>query len=67
MPINTLFRSAELADALRDADVSVLFMVSRFLRNHYLRMLVELCPELAQSPGPLRADALPVSSSRHLP
>jgi fatty-acyl-CoA synthase len=59
VPINTLFRSAELAYALRHADVSVLFMVSRFLRNHYLRMLVDLCPELAQSPGPLRADALP--------
>jgi fatty-acyl-CoA synthase len=59
VPINTLFRGGELAYALRHADVTVLFMVSRFLRNHYLRMLVELCPELAQSPGPLRADALP--------
>jgi fatty-acyl-CoA synthase len=59
VPINTLFRSAELAYALRHADVSVLFMVSRFLRNHYLRMLVDLCPELTQSPGPLRAEALP--------
>ena len=58
-PINTLFRSAELAYALRHADVGVLFMVSRFLRNHYLRMLVELCPELAHSSRPLRADALP--------
>jgi fatty-acyl-CoA synthase len=59
VPISTLWRSAELAYALRHADVGVLFMVSRFLRNHYLRMLVELCPELAQSPGPLRSDALP--------
>ena len=59
VPINTLFRAAELAYALRHADVSVLFLVSRFLRNHYLRMLVEHCPELAQSPAPLRSAALP--------
>ena len=59
VPINTLLRSAELAYALQHADVGVLFMVSRFLRNHYLRMLVELCPELAHSPAPLHAPALP--------
>jgi fatty-acyl-CoA synthase len=59
VPINTLFRSTELAYVLQHADVSVLFMVSRFLRNHYLRMLVELCPELVHSPAPLRAPALP--------
>ena len=59
VPINTLFRTAELEYALRHADVGVLFMVSRFLHNHYLRMLVDLAPELAQSPGPLRSDRLP--------
>lgn len=59
VPINTLFRSAELAYALAHADVSVLFMASRFLRNEYLRMLVELCPQLVQSPPPLRSDTLP--------
>jgi fatty-acyl-CoA synthase len=59
VPINTLLRSAELAYALRHADVTVLCMVSRFLRNHYLRMLVELCPALVQSSAPLRSEALP--------
>ncbi len=59
VPINTLFRAPELAYALAHADVSVLIMVSRFLRNEYLRMLLDHCPQLGQQRPPLRCDALP--------
>ena len=59
VPLNTLWRGAELSYALAHADVAVLFMVSRFVRNDYLGMLLDRCPELAQSVHPLRSDALP--------
>jgi hypothetical protein len=45
--------------ALRHADVGVLITVARFLRNDYLTMLVELCPELIEDARPLRAAGLP--------
>lgn len=58
VPINTLFRGPELGQALRHADVAVLITVGRFLRNDYLALLLDLCPELADA-GPVRAAALP--------
>jgi fatty-acyl-CoA synthase len=59
VPINTLFRPAELAYALRHGDVGVLITTARFLRNDYLQMLVELCPELTEQRPPLRAQGAP--------
>lgn len=60
VPLNTMFRGPELQYALTHADVGVLITVSRFLRNDYLSMLIELCPELTQqASGPLRSAALP--------
>jgi fatty-acyl-CoA synthase len=59
VPINTLFRGPELVYALGHADVTVLIMASRFLRNDYLGMLLDRCPELSQHRPPLRSDALP--------
>jgi fatty-acyl-CoA synthase len=58
VPINTLYRGTELGDALRHADVAVLITVDQFLRHDYMRLLLDLCPELAE-PAPLRSDALP--------
>jgi len=58
VPLNTLWRAAELGDALAHADVGVVFMVSRFLRNDYLAMLLARCPSLAEH-APLRSEALP--------
>lgn len=59
VPINTLYRGAELAHALRHADVAVLITVGRFLRHDYLRLLLEICPSLADHAPPLRSEALP--------
>jgi fatty-acyl-CoA synthase len=58
VPLNTLWRATELTAALAHADIGVLLMVSRFLRNDYLRMLINHCPALAER-GPLRSDAFP--------
>lgn len=59
VPLNTLYRGPELAVALRTADVEVLLCVDRFLRHDYLRILLELCPELAVESPPLRGTAFP--------
>ena len=72
VPLNTLYRTPELGDALRHADVAVLLSVARFLRHDYLAMLLDLCPALADHASPLRSDALPclrhvVSDGDHLP
>ncbi len=59
VPLNTLFRAAELAAALHTAEVGVLICVERFLRHDYLRRLVEISPALASDAPPLRSTALP--------
>ena len=59
VPINTLYRGTELGDALRHADVAVLITVGHFLRHDYLRLLLDLCPALADHAPPLRSEALP--------
>jgi fatty-acyl-CoA synthase len=59
VPINTLYRTAELEHALRHADVTVLLMVARFLNHAYLDSLTELCPEVAVPELPLRSETLP--------
>lgn len=59
VPINTLYRAAELGDALRHADVAVLITVGQFLRHDYLRMLLDICPALAEQAPPLRSEDLP--------
>ncbi len=64
VPINTLLRPPELAQALRLADVTVLLMVSRFLNHDYQAALVDECPELAYGRGPLQIEAFP--ALRHI-
>ena len=59
VPINTLYRTAELGLALRHADVAVLITVGQFLRHDYVRLLVELCPALVDHAPPLRCETLP--------
>lgn len=59
VPINTLYRTAELEHALRHADVTVLLMLARFLNHSYLDSLTQLCPEVAVPEQPLRSEALP--------
>ncbi|MFN8642191.1 MAG: class I adenylate-forming enzyme family protein [Candidatus Binatia bacterium] len=59
VPINTLYRAAELGHALRHADVQILLTVDRFLRHDYLQLLLELCPALGERRAPLQSEALP--------
>jgi fatty-acyl-CoA synthase len=59
VPINTLYRSHELGDGLRHADVAVLITVGNFLRHDYLRLLLDICPTLADHAPPLRSEILP--------
>ncbi len=59
VPLNTLHRKAELACALRHADVTVLIMVSDFLKHTYAEVLREICPALHGSIRPLAAPELP--------
>jgi fatty-acyl-CoA synthase len=59
VPINTLFRKAELAYALTHADVAVLITTPSFLSHSYTSMLRELCPELDASDPVVLSRALP--------
>lgn len=59
VPINTLFRQAELAHTLRHADISVLIMVPTFLNHDYAVMLGELCAAHTATQGSLHSHALP--------
>ncbi|MHC4909642.1 MAG: AMP-binding protein [Planctomycetota bacterium] len=44
--INPAYRKAELKHALRKARIQTLFLVPRFRRSPYERIMCELCPEL---------------------
>jgi fatty-acyl-CoA synthase len=59
VPLNTLYRGPELSYALRHADVAVLIMTSRFLRNDYLEMLLAACPEIALAARPILSESMP--------
>ncbi len=60
VPINTFFKTRELAWALRHADVHTLLTAHRFLGHDYLARIEAAAPELAgQRSGRLRSPALP--------
>jgi fatty-acyl-CoA synthase len=57
--INPAYRVTELDYALNKAGCAALITAARFKSSDYLAMLGELAPELAASPGGLRAARLP--------
>jgi acyl-CoA synthetase (AMP-forming)/AMP-acid ligase II len=60
VPINTFFRTRELAWVLRHADVQVLLTTARFQGHDYLARLEEAAPGVArQEPGRLHVPELP--------
>lgn len=60
VPINTFFRTRELAWVLRHADVQVLLTAARFQGHDYLARLQEAAPGLeCQEPGRLHVPGLP--------
>ncbi|MDX1696654.1 MAG: AMP-binding protein [Thiohalobacterales bacterium] len=59
--INPAYRVQELAYALERSEVQGLFVIPSFRSSHYVNMLVELLPELAQvDPDRLDNDRLPL-------
>ena len=46
VPVNTRFKSDELAYCLKQADVKLLFTVDRFLKIDFIAMLQQICPAL---------------------
>lgn len=60
IPVNTFYKSPELATFLRHSDVQFLVGVPSFLQHDYLERLESIAPELADhGPGPLRLPSLP--------
>lgn len=51
VPINTRFRSFEVSHMLNETEAKVLFVTERFLKNDYVKMLVDL--------GAVESDAFP--------
>jgi acyl-CoA synthetase (AMP-forming)/AMP-acid ligase II len=67
VPLNTFFRSRELAWILRHADIQSLCARATFLSHDYLQRLEEAAPGLADAAGaPLRIPALPYLRSIHV-
>lgn len=56
VPVNTRFRAEEMAYALRQSRVRILFLADRFLRVDFVGMLRDICPALD---GSLPDAALP--------
>jgi fatty-acyl-CoA synthase len=53
VPVNTRFKSDELAYCLKQADVKLLFVMNRFLKIDFIAMLREICPRIdATLPDP---------------
>ncbi|WP_158743499.1 AMP-binding protein [Acidisphaera sp. L21] len=46
VPMNTRFRAEEMAYALRQSRVTMLFVADRFLKVDFIAMLREICPEI---------------------
>ena len=60
IPVNTFYKTAELATFLRHSDVQFLLGVSRFLQHDYMERLEAIAPELAgHGPGPMFLPSLP--------
>ena len=48
VPINTRFKTDELAYCLKQADVKLVFIADRFLKIHFIAMLREIVPAIDQ-------------------
>lgn len=58
--VNTNYRTRELEYLLRQSDTETLILMEEFKGVSYVKMLYEICPELAETePGQLRSERLP--------
>ena len=55
--VNTRYKEYELDYLLGQSDSTTLILMDRYLKNNYMDMVYQLCPELASSPpGGLKSD-----------
>ncbi|MFH1351491.1 MAG: AMP-binding protein [Pseudomonadota bacterium] len=73
VPLNTRFKTMEMAYILKQSDSTTLVMLDSFLGLDFMGMIREVCPELSRcKPGELKSERLPllrnvicVSKKRH--
>ncbi len=54
--VNTNYRAAEIEYALRQGDITTLFMIEEFRGNSYVESMYRIAPELKRLNGPMRSD-----------
>ena len=60
VPLSTRFKAFDLEYILKQSDTTTLIMVDVFLKNNYLQVIEEICPELESAkPGELNSKRLP--------
>jgi fatty-acyl-CoA synthase len=61
VPLSTRFRAFDLEYILRQSDSTTLIMMDVFLKNNYLQVIEEICPELRSGePGRLESKKVPL-------
>lgn len=61
VPLSTRFRAFDLEYILKQSDSTTLIMMDFFLKNNYVQVIQEICPELRVSaPGDLKSERLPL-------
>jgi acyl-CoA synthetase (AMP-forming)/AMP-acid ligase II len=65
-PINTFYKTAELAQVLRHADVRVLITCGAFGTHDYLKRLTDIAPELEHAAAPEPLLLVPLPQLRHV-
>jgi fatty-acyl-CoA synthase len=60
VPVNTRFKTEELEYILNQSDSSTLILAERFQKSEFMKMFLQLCPELpSSSPGNLPSARVP--------
>lgn len=61
VPLSTRFRAFDVEYILKQSDSTTLIMTDFFLKNNYLEVIQEICPELRSTkPGELKSKRLPL-------
>jgi fatty-acyl-CoA synthase len=61
VPLSTRFRAFDVEYILKQSDSTTLVMTDFFLKNNYLEVIQEICPELGSAqPGELKSKRLPL-------
>jgi len=61
VPLSTRFRAFDIEYILKQSDSTTLIMIDFFLKNNYLEVIDEICPELRSAkPGELKSKKLPL-------